>query len=423
MRSMPAGKYRWLFSQVKYFNKIEEQDHRSVNRVSSPMLGFKAFQSGKNVLAEIELMHMIRKGWLMTEGSDEMSIADQFYALPGQIRPLLGTAGRDHPKSALPSLMLQNLFLKGSHCLQCSLSENPCMTASRLLSLTTLAMLAFAGNSVLCRLALKQTSIDPASFTTIRLVSGALVLLVLASVRGRAKTGACCDRYGNRSVDGYWRSTLVLFLYASTFSFAYVSLPTGTGALLLFGAVQLTMIAAGWFFGERLTLRQVGGLALALSGLVVMLLPGLSAPPLVGTLLMLLAGVAWGAYCLLGRRVADPMAATAGNFLRAALFSLALSLALTAHVRLDASGVLYAVLSGALTSGIGYVVWYAALRELTATRAASVQLAVPVLAAVGGTIFLNEPITLRLMISCVAILGGIALVVLGPQPATNSANT
>lgn len=297
------------------------------------------------------------------------------------------------------------------------------MTASRLLSLTTLAMLAFAGNSVLCRLALKQTSIDPASFTTIRLVSGALVLLVLASVRGRAKTGACCDRYGNRSVDGYWRSTLVLFLYASTFSFAYVSLPTGTGALLLFGAVQLTMIAAGWFFGERLTLRQVGGLALALSGLVVMLLPGLSAPPLVGTLLMLLAGVAWGAYCLLGRRVADPMAATAGNFLRAALFSLALSLALTAHVRLDASGVLYAVLSGALTSGIGYVVWYAALRELTATRAASVQLAVPVLAAVGGTIFLNEPITLRLMISCVAILGGIALVVLGPQPATNSANT
>lgn len=297
------------------------------------------------------------------------------------------------------------------------------MTASRLLSLTTLAMLAFAGNSVLCRLALKQTSIDPASFTTIRLVSGALVLLVLASVRGRAKTGACCDRYGNRSVDGYWRSTLVLFLYASTFSFAYVSLPTGTGALLLFGAVQLTMIAAGWFFGERLTLRQGGGLALALSGLVVMLLPGLSAPPLVGTLLMLLAGVAWGAYCLLGWRVADPMAATAGNFLRAALISLALSLALTAHVRLDASGVLYAVLSGALTSGIGYVVWYAALRELTATQAASVQLAVPVLAAVGGTIFLDEPITLRLMISCVAILGGIALVVRGPQPATNSANT
>lgn len=297
------------------------------------------------------------------------------------------------------------------------------MTASRLLSLTTLAMLAFAGNSVLCRLALKQTSIDPASFTTIRLASGAFVLLVLASVRGRAKTGAGCDRYGNRSVDGYWRSTLVLFLYASTFSFAYASLPTGTGALLLFGAVQLTMIAAGWFFGERMTLRQGGGLALALSGLVVMLLPGLSAPPLVGTLLMLLAGVAWGAYCLLGRRVADPMAATAGNFLRAALISLALSLALTAHVRLDASGVLYAVLSGALTSGIGYVVWYAALRELTATRAASVQLAVPVLAAVGGTIFLNEPITLRLMVSCVAILGGIALVVRGPQPATNSANT
>lgn len=132
MRSMPAGKYRWLFSRVKYFNNIEEQDHRSVKRVSSQMLGFKAFQSGKNVLAEIELMHMIRKGWLMTEGSDEMSIADQFYALPGQIRPLLGTAGRDHPKSALPSLMLQNLFLKGSHCLQCSLSENPCMWWSNL---------------------------------------------------------------------------------------------------------------------------------------------------------------------------------------------------------------------------------------------------------------------------------------------------
>jgi len=275
---------------------------------------------------------------------------------------------------------------------------------SRLAALTLLAMVAFAANSVLCRLALRHTGIDPASFTTIRLLSGALALWLIVRLRGRAP-----------SVAGSWPSAFALFAYAAAFSFAYVTLPAGTGALLHFGAVQATMILAGLRAGERLGARQSAGLALALGGLAMLLLPGISAPPPGGSALMLGAGIAWGVYSLRGRGAADPASTTAGNFLRAAPLGVALSLAMLPWARLDGLGVGYAVLSGALASGAGYAVWYAALRGLTATRAATVQLSVPVIAALGGVVLLGEPITLRLVLASAATLGGIALVVLGTR--------
>lgn len=262
-------------------------------------------------------------------------------------------------------------------------------------------MIAFAANSVLCRLALKQTSIDPTSFTTLRIVSGALTLWLIVRLRPRTPYAPT----------GNWPSALSLFAYAAAFSFAYVTLPTGTGALLLFGAVQATMILPARWTGERLAPRQSGGLALAFTGLIILLLPGLSAPPPHGAALMLFAGIAWGVYSLRGRGAIDPAGATAGNFLRAVPPVTALSLATLPWAALDAPGVGYAVVSG-LASGVGYIVWYTALRGLTATRAAIVQLSVPVLAAVGGILFLGEPITLRLLIASTAILGGIALGVL-----------
>jgi drug/metabolite transporter (DMT)-like permease len=289
----------------------------------------------------------------------------------------------------------------------------PGMTATRLVSITFLAMLAFAGNSILCRLALRLTSIDAGSFTAIRLLSGAMFLCTFAWLVRRKKAGQNTESpaFITGLLQGSWTSGCVLFLYAETFSFAYVSLPAGVGALLLFGAVQATMILTGLWCGERLRWSQYAGLGLALAGLVIMMLPGLSSPSQLGALLMIVAGVAWGVYSLLGRHVIDPLAATAGSFLRAAPMSLLLSALTMTHLRLDIAGAAYAVLSGVITSGIGYVVWYAALRGLSATRAASVQLSVPVLVAFGGVLFLDEAITLRLMIACAAILGGIALVV------------
>ncbi len=279
------------------------------------------------------------------------------------------------------------------------------MSHARTIVLTSLAMTAFAGNSLLCRLALKHTSIDATSFTTIRLISGALVLwLVTRRYRGLQAGG------------GNWLSALALFFYAAGFSFAYVTLPAASGALLLFGAVQATMIGYGIWSGERLRRLQLVGLALALSGLLGLLLPGLSAPPLYGSVLMLGAGLAWGIYSLRGKGAGDPTRVTAGNFLRAAPVAIALSLFMFSFsfkgASLDAAGFWYAVSSGALTSGIGYAIWYAALPALKATNAATVQLSVPVIAALGGIAFLGEPITLRLGLASAAILGGIALVVL-----------
>ncbi len=278
------------------------------------------------------------------------------------------------------------------------------MSAARIIVLTTLAMLAFAGNSLLCRLALQDTAIDAASFTSIRLVSGAMVLCLIVAVRRNLPAGK-----------GNWPSALALFAYAAGFSFAYISLPAATGALLLFGAVQATMIGFGLYAGERLQSAQWLGLVLALAGLVGLLLPGLSAPPLAGSLLMLGAGVAWGIYSLRGKGAGDPTRVTSGNFLRSVPLALVMSLLLPDQAVFDSAGFWYAVASGALASGMGYAIWYRVLPALKATNAATLQLSVPVIAAVGGVLLLGEPITPRLLLASVAILGGIALVILGKE--------
>ncbi len=283
------------------------------------------------------------------------------------------------------------------------------MPYPRVFFLTSLAMIAFAGNSLLCRAALKHTGIDAASFTSIRLISGALMLWLVVRMRG-----------GTTSGSGNWLSALALFVYAALLSYAYASLPTAMGALLLFGAVQATMIAHGIRAGERLLKLQLVGLVLAFAGLVGLLLPGLSAPPLSGSLLMLGSGVAWGVYSLRGKGAGDPTRVTAGNFLRAVPIAAVLSVLMYDQTSLDSAGFWYAVASGALTSGIGYAIWYTALPALQATKAATVQLSVPVIAAAGGTVFLGEPLTLRLVLSSIAILGGIAMVILEKQHAHRS---
>jgi drug/metabolite transporter (DMT)-like permease len=260
-------------------------------------------------------------------------------------------------------------------------------------------MVAFAANSLLCRLALKHTDLDAASFTVVRIVSGAAMLWVVMRWQKLPST-----------VHGSWYGAIALFLYGATFSYAYLSLSAGTGALLLFGAVQVTMILAGFVAGERMDNRQCTGFVAALGGLVVLVFPGIESPTLAGSVLMLVSGISWGVYSLLGRGVGDPIAATAGNFLRAAPLSIILLLPALPWLRSDANGWLYAVLSGALTSGLGYVLWYRVLQELRAINAATIQLSVPVLAALGGVVLLDEAITPNLLIASVLILGGIWLV-------------
>ncbi|HEY8048869.1 MAG TPA: DMT family transporter [Ramlibacter sp.] len=273
-------------------------------------------------------------------------------------------------------------------------------SAARLAVLTAVTMVAFAANSWLCRLALSRTPVDPATFTSVRIASGALVLaLIVARARPRA-----ADR-------GNWISAAALFAYAAAFSFAYRSLTAGTGALILFGAVQATMIAWDVLNGARLRLMQLLGLALALAGLVGLVLPGLAAPPLAGSLLMAAAGIAWGAYSLRGRGATEPARVTAGNFARAVPFALALSIATLGSATLDTIGLAFAIASGAITSGLGYAIWYSVLPSLKPTTAATVQLSVPVIAAIGGVAFMGETLTLRLVIASAAILGGIALVI------------
>lgn len=268
-------------------------------------------------------------------------------------------------------------------------------------ALTAAAMVAFAANSLLCRLALQQRGIDAASFGSIRLVSGAITLALI--VRFKAQPSSSPGRAD-------WLAAAMLFAYVAFFSFAYLSLSAGTGALILFGAVQLTMLGAGLGSGERFGPVAWLGFVLAAGGLVYLVLPGVAAPPLLGAVLMAVAGVAWGVYSLRGRGVADPLAATARNFTRAVPMALALSAVFVARAHADAAGIALAVASGALTSGLGYVVWYAALARLSAMQAATVQLSVPLLAAFGGVLLLSEGITPRLAAASVAILGGIAIV-------------
>lgn len=275
------------------------------------------------------------------------------------------------------------------------------MVTPRTWGLTAITMAAFAANSLLCREALRHTAIDPASFTLVRIASGALVLALLARMRQGGAPG------------GNWLSALALVGYAVAFSFAYLSLSAGTGALLLFGAVQMTMIGRGLAAGERLRPLQSAGLLLALGGLVTLLLPGVTAPEPVGAGLMIVAGAAWGVYSLRGRRETDALAANAGNFLRGVpLAALAcLAVAFAGEPRVDAMGLFYAVLSGGVASGMGYALWYVAVRGLPATHAATVQLSVPVITALAGAALLGEALSLRLVLASGAVLGGIALVV------------
>ena len=290
-------------------------------------------------------------------------------------------------------------------------------------------MIAFASNSLLCRAALRQTPIDPATFTLARIFAGALALWVIFQARRKLMvdrtawplvessglsspvTNASPARTPSTLKDGNWLSAFALFAYAAAFSFAYVDLAAGTGALLLFGAVQATMIFWGFAHGERLDGLQIIGLVAAIAGLVILLLPGITAPPIAGSLLMISAGIAWGIYSLRGRKTENPVAATAGNFLRAIPFVVLVSLALLRQAKFDSLGLLYATISGAITSGVGYVIWYAALPGLKRTSAATVQLSVPVIAAAGGIVFLHEPITWRYLAASITVLGGIGLVV------------
>lgn len=271
--------------------------------------------------------------------------------------------------------------------------------------LTALAMFAFSANSLLCRLALKETAIDAASFTTIRLSAGALALWMIVFLRHPQEPAP-----GRHRVPGSWGSALALFAYACAFSFAYLKLTAATGALLLFGTVQATMFGFALWRGERVRGPRLFGLACALAGLIGLLLPGLQAPPLRSALLMAAAGMAWGIYSLRAKGSGDPTAVTAGNFLRTLPFALGASALAWPWMQFDAAGAGYAVLSGAIASGVGYAIWYAALPGLRASSAATVQLSVPLLAAAGGVLMLAEPLTLRLIVAAAAILGGIALV-------------
>ncbi len=270
---------------------------------------------------------------------------------------------------------------------------------ARVALFTVLALVGFAANSLLCRGALGAGRIDAASFTAIRLVSGTLVLVALARPAGGARGGS-------------FASAAALFAYAAAFSFAYLSLPAGVGALLLFGAVQLTMIGGALRAGERPSWNVWMGLLLAFSGLAFLTLPGARAPSILGSGLMIAAGAAWGVYSLRGRRSGPPLRATADNFLRSAPLALLLWVAtalLGGRVHVSPAGAVLAVSSGAIASGLGYSLWYAALPRLPASRAAVLQLSVPVLAAAGGVLLLGETLTFRIVISGAAILAGVAL--------------
>lgn len=270
--------------------------------------------------------------------------------------------------------------------------------------LTGLALIAFAANSVLCRLALGNEAIDAASFTVIRLLSGAIVLFLI--IRYTQKNTEL-------STNSSWIASLMLFLYAITFSYAYISLDTGTGALILFGSVQLTMILLSLISGTRLHYTEWAGVIIAFTGFVYLILPSITTPSSVGFLLMAVAGIAWGIYTLKGRGSQNPLMDTAYNFFRTIPLVILLTIITISHANYSSEGVLLALLSGGITSGIGYTIWYIALGGLSATQAAVLQLLVPVIAALGGIIFVSEAITVRFTISATMVLGGILMVVLG----------
>ena len=284
----------------------------------------------------------------------------------------------------------------------------------KLFFLILISLIAFAGNSIFCRLALKQTAIDPASFIAIRLISGAAALWVILLLQKKGQ-----------KIEGSWSAALALFVYASFFAYAYTQISAGTGALLLFASIQISMIFYGLFVGERFSFLQIVGLFLALAGLVMLMLPSVHAPPILNAILMIISGVSWGVYSIFGRKAKNPSSATAGNFIRSAPIAAAFfGLVYLFHgVSIDSDGVLYGLASGIIASGLGYVLWYAALKELRVTQAATIQLTVPILAAFGGVIFLGESINRVLVMTSIFIIIGIALVIFAKngklKPATS----
>ena len=275
----------------------------------------------------------------------------------------------------------------------------------RIFTLTSLAMMAFAANSILARLALTGGDIGPWAFTAIRFISGALCLAIII---GPTKTMS----------QGSWKAALALLLYGIFFSYAYILLSAGTGALILFAAVQITMIGGGLLAGERLRVLQWLGLALAMAGLVYLMMPSIAPPSPIGATMMAMAGLGWGLYSLMGRGKGNPTALTAGNFLRAAIICAVLTLPLIwvlPESQPAQKGITLALVSGIITSGLGYVIWYMALKHLTATRAGIAQLTVPIIAAIGGMLFIAEPFTERFFIAMCVTLGGVALATLEPK--------
>ena len=274
------------------------------------------------------------------------------------------------------------------------------MALIKLVLLAALAMTAFAANSLLCRMALVETDIDPASFTFWRLTSGALMLTLLVVMRNQKPLQ-----------EGNMASAIALFVYAAGFSFAYISMTTGAGALLLFGAVQVTMISWGLFKGERMSALQWGGFLFALIGLILLLLPNAAVPQLSSALMMLAAGIAWGVYSLKGKGAKFPIEATAGNFIRSTPLALVFLVIFWPGGEFHAEGMAYAVASGAIASALGYALWYSILVHIAAIKAATLQLSVPVLAVFAGWLFLDEPVTLRIILSSLAVIGGVAMVI------------
>ena len=284
-------------------------------------------------------------------------------------------------------------------------------TYVKTITLTALALIAFAANSVLCRLALGSAAIDAASFTTIRLLSGTIVLLII--IRCVGTNTATCSK-------GSWTASIMLFIYAAAFSYAYISLDTGTGALILFGSVQITMLLLSVIIGARLHPTEWIGAMIAFGGFVYLILPGVSAPSTLGFFLMSLAGIAWGIYTLKGSNSDSPLTDTTYNFLRTTPFVLLLALIGIGSMNVSSEGIILALMSGGITSGIGYTIWYIALRDISSTQAAVLQLSVPIIAALGGVVFVAEPVTMRLLISCILVLGGILLVIMGKSIKTSA---
>ena len=274
------------------------------------------------------------------------------------------------------------------------------------ISLTMLALLAFAGNSVLCRIALDNNIIDAASFTSIRLFSGIVFLLFLVRVKTKQKINL---------KKGSWLSAFFLFLYALAFSYGYITLDTGTGALILFGAVQATMIIYSLVKGRKLLLIEWIGLLFAALGLCILLLPGASAPSLNGFILMAISGTAWGAYTLAGKGSQNPLVDTAHNFLKTLPLIAIVTLLTLNDIQLSNKGIMLAIISGAVMSGLGYAIWYSVLTKLSVTEAATIQLSVPIIATIGGVIFSNELVTIKLILASILVLGGVLIVTLGKQ--------